>query len=62
MVSTILLVFFILSQSRGESNPSAFLKAIDTGSLKCYTFRIKSLPEQTGKELNSMIVREVVTS
>ena len=35
---------------------------IDRRKLKCYIFTIKCLPEQTGKELKSMIVREVVTS
>ena len=35
---------------------------IDRRKRKCYIFLMKCLPKQTGKELKSMIVREVVTS
>jgi len=34
---------------------------VDIVAAKCYIFYIKCLHEQTGKELKSMIVREVVT-
>ena len=35
---------------------------IDMRILQCYIFLMKCLLKQTGKELKSMIVREVVTS
>ena len=35
---------------------------IDRRKHKCYIFLRKCLPKQTGKELKSMIVREVATS
>ena len=35
---------------------------IDKVRSRCYIDFIKCLPEQTGKELNSMMIREVVIS
>ena len=45
---------------RGKSPAHTFL--VDSGKCRCYISLSMCLPEQTGKELKSMIVREVAAS